>query len=151
MKLVSGAQLAGTATCVQTSTACLQPIHWWWCWLVVVGGVASCLNQMRSCPPNDQLEVKACKTNLVLPICVPAVGKNKVHHNKTGRPAKSLDTMAKSPESAGGHRSFSDKPTEFLLLQLFSSAKRARAPSPGLNSTGGAHRTLSTPVSLYVK
>lgn len=122
MKLVSRASLAGAATCVQHQRlVSSQSIGGG----VGGEGVASWINRTRSCPPKDQLEVKARKTDPP-PSVSRRSAKNKVHQNKKGRPGGSLDTMAKSPESAGGHRSFSlISPRNSLPLRRFSSAKRA--------------------------
>lgn len=75
------------------------------------------------------------------------------------RPAESLDMMAKSPESAAGHRSFLISPQNSYRcaaspLQSESPEKPLHftsAPSPGMTNTRGAYRTLTTLVILYVK
>lgn len=150
MKLVSRAPLAGAATCVQHQQLVSSQS---------IGGgdgVESWINKTRSCPPNDQLEAKACKTDLAFPIRVPAAGKTKfIKTRKVGKP-RALTRWRNPQNQPAVIGLFLISPQNSYCCGASPVQKRAQrnftaAASPGLTNTGGAYRTLTTLVSLYVK
>lgn len=118
MKLVSRAPLAGAATCVQHQ------------WLVssqsTGGGGREGIEHNEILPAQRPIRSEGQQSRSGFPHPCPGGWQNKVHQKKKGRPAEILDTMAKPLESAAGHRSFPDKPAEFIPPGRFSSAKQAQ-------------------------